>query len=217
MQKMNHYPPISKTTEYSTSEQLVQLRIACIKLLAIALKNEEFATAQQGNIRIRILAVFFKTMLKTSPEIINTTYEALKGSLAENSKLPKELLQNGLKPLLMNLSDHQKLTVPGLDALSKLLELLIAYFKVEIGRKLLDHLTAWCRVEVLDTLFGQDLAEQMPTKIIVSIINIFHLLPPQADMFLNDLLLKVMLLEKTTSSTGFSISYTTSEVPEPFP
>ncbi|CAI6565895.1 BBF_HP2_G0024530.mRNA.1.CDS.1 [Saccharomyces cerevisiae] len=187
---------IQKTTEYSTSEQLVQLRIACIKLLAIALKNEEFATAQQGNIRIRILAVFFKTMLKTSPEIINTTYEALKGSLAENSKLPKELLQNGLKPLLMNLSDHQKLTVPGLDALSKLLELLIAYFKVEIGRKLLDHLTAWCRVEVLDTLFGQDLAEQMPTKIIVSIINIFHLLPPQADMFLNDLLLKVMLLER---------------------
>lgn len=74
---------IQKTTEYSTSEQLVQLRIACIKLLAIALKNEEFATAQQGNIRIRILAVFFKTMLKTSPEIINTTYEALKGSLAE--------------------------------------------------------------------------------------------------------------------------------------
>lgn len=185
-----------RAAEYKTSQQLTQLRVSCIKLLALALKNEDFANAQQGNIRIRILAVFFKTMLKTSPVIIETTYEALKDALSENSRLPKELLQNGLKPLLMNLSDHQKLTVPGLDALSKLLELLIAYFKVEIGKKLLDHLNAWCRVEVLDTLFGQDIHEQTPTKIIVSIINIFHLLPPQADMFLNDLLLKVMLLER---------------------
>lgn len=187
---------IQRATEYQTSEQLVKLRVACIKLLAFALKNEDFATAQQGNIRFRILAVFFKTMLKTSPEIINSTYHALKDVLAENSRLPKELLQNGLKPMLMNLSDHQKLTVPGLEALSRLLELLIAYFKVEIGRKLLDHLNAWSRIEVLDTLMGQDIHEQTPTKIIVNIINIFHLLPPQADMFLNDLLLKVMLLEK---------------------
>ncbi|CCH58153.1 hypothetical protein TBLA_0A03540 [Henningerozyma blattae CBS 6284] len=187
---------IQKATEYRTSEQLIELRVTCIKLLALALKNEEFATSQQGNMRIRILAVFFKSMLKTSPEIIQTTYQALKDVLAENSRLPKELLQNGLKPMLMNLSDHQKLTVPGLDSLSKLLELLIAYFKVEIGRKLLDHLTAWCRIEVLDTLFGQDIEDQTPTKIIVSIINIFHLLPAQADMFLNDLLLKVMLLER---------------------
>lgn len=98
--------------------------------------------------------------------------------------------------MLMNLSDHQKLTVSGLEALARLLELLIAYFKVEIGKKLLDHLDAWCRIDVLDILFGKDLHEQMPTKIISSIINIFHLLPPQADMFLNDLLLKIMLLEK---------------------
>lgn len=187
---------IQRASEYRTSEQLIQLRVACIKLLAIALKNEKFATAQQGSIRIRILAVFFKSMLKSSPEIIDTTYHALKDVLSENSKLPKELLQNGLKPMLMNLSDHQKLTVHGLESLSRLLELLIAYFKVEIGRKLLDHLSAWCKFEVLDTIFGQDIQEQTPIKIISSIINIFHLLPPQADMFLNDLLLKVMLLER---------------------
>lgn len=185
-----------RVTEYQTAEQLVQLRVVCIKLLSLALKNEEFASAQQGATRIRILAVFFKTMLKTSPKIIEATYQGLKSVLAENSKLPKELLQNGLKPMLMNLSDHQKLTVSGLEALAKLLELLIAYFKVEIGKKLLDHLDAWCRVEVLDMLFGKDLKEQTPTKIIYGIINIFHLLPPQADIFLNDLLLKVMLVEK---------------------
>lgn len=187
---------IQRATEHQTSEQLVQLRIACIKLLTLALKKPEFAMAQSGNLRIRVLAVFFKTMLKPSTEIIDTTYEALRSALEENSKLPKELLQNGLKPMLMNLSDHQKLTVSGLYALSKLLELLIAYFKVEIGRKLLDHLAAWCRIEVLDSIFGKDINKQLPTEIILGIINIFHLLPPKADMFLNDLLLKVMLLEK---------------------
>ncbi|CCF58558.1 hypothetical protein KAFR_0E04070 [Kazachstania africana CBS 2517] len=187
---------LQKATEYKTSEQLIKLRVFCIKLLALALKNEAFAAAQQGNIRIRILAVFFKTMLKTSPEIIDTTYEALKSALEENSKLPKELLQNGLKPILMNLSDHQKLTVPGLYALSKLLELLITYFKVEIGKKLLDHLTAWCRLEVLDTIFDQDIIDQTPNNIIVNIINVFYLLPPRADMFLNDLVLKIMFLER---------------------
>lgn len=186
----------SKITEYQTSEQLVKLRVVCIRLLALVLRNEKFSNAQQGAIRIRVLAVFFKTMLKTSPEIIEATYLGLKDVLSENPKLPKELLQNGLKPMLMNLSDHQKLTVPGLEALARLLELLIAYFKVEIGKKLLDHLDAWCRVDVLDTLFGKDLLEQIPAKMISSIINIFHLLPPQADMFLNDLVLKLMLLEK---------------------
>lgn len=187
---------VQRIMGYKTSEQLVQLRVACIKLLTLALKNEKFSTSQQGDIRVKILAVFFKNMLKPSIEIIDVTYEALKSALTENSRLPKELLQNGLKPMLMNLSDYQKLTVPRLHALSKLLELLIAYFKVEIGKKLLDHLTAWCRVEVLDTIFGLDITDQTPIKIITSIVNIFYLLPPQADMFLNDLVLKIMFLEK---------------------
>lgn len=185
-----------RITEYQTSQQLIKLRVVCIRLLAQALLNPEFANAQNGSIRIKVLAVFFKTMLKPSPEIIEATYEGLKIVLAENSKLPKELLQNGLKPMLMNLSDHQKLTVPGLEALAKLLELLIAYFKVEIGKKLSDHLDAWCRIEVLDTLFGKEITQQTPTKIICSIFNIFHLLPPQAGIFLNELVFKLISLER---------------------
>ncbi|KAG0682333.1 transcription-associated protein 1 [Kluyveromyces marxianus] len=185
-----------RITEYQTSQQLIKLRVVCIRLLAQALLNPEFANAQNGSIRIKVLAVFFKTMLKPSPEIIEATYEALKVVLAENSKLPKELLQNGLKPMLMNLSDHRKLTVPGLQALAKLLELLIAYFKVEIGKKLSDHLDAWCKIEVLDTLFGKEIFQQAPAKIICSIFNIFHLLPPQAGIFLNELIFKLISLEQ---------------------
>ncbi|KAL6946492.1 hypothetical protein ACO0RG_000645 [Hanseniaspora osmophila] len=183
--------------EYVVSQQLIQLRIACIKLLSEALTHEAYAHMQQGNIRIKIVAVFFKAMLKPSDEIIDTTYEGLKLIFKDQSfKLPKELLQNGLKPMLMNLSDHEKLTVHGMKALSKVLELLIAHFKVEIGKKLLDHLDSWCKIDVLDRMFGKDITDELPTKVIISIVNVFYLLPPQADMFLGDLVLKVMLLEK---------------------
>ncbi|KAL6949991.1 hypothetical protein ACO0QE_000660 [Hanseniaspora vineae] len=183
--------------EYVVSQQLIQLRISCIKLLSEALNHEAYAHLQQGNVRIKIVAVFFKAMLKPSDEIIDTTYEGLKLIFKDQSfKLPKELLQNGLKPMLMNLSDHEKLTVHGMKALSRVLELLIAHFKVEIGKKLLDHLDSWCKIDVLDRMFGKDITDELPTKVIISIVNVFYLLPPQADMFLGDLVLKVMLLEK---------------------
>ena len=39
----------------------------------------------------------------------------------------------------MNLSDPKRFTVPGLEGLARLLELLTSYFKVEIGRKRLEH------------------------------------------------------------------------------
>ncbi|SSD59798.1 probable Transcription-associated protein 1 [Saccharomycodes ludwigii] len=187
---------LHRVHEYKTSQQLVELRVVCIKLLSLALKNESFATSQQGATRFRILAVFFKAMLKPSNEIIDATYEGLKLVLSDNFKLPKELLQNGLKPMLMNLSYHEKLTVHGMRALSRVLELLIAHFKVEIGRKLLDHLDSWCSLNVLDNLFGKDIYDQPQTNVIYSIVDIFYLLPAQADMFLGDLLLKVMVLEK---------------------
>ncbi|KAJ7153184.1 hypothetical protein C8R43DRAFT_950581 [Mycena crocata] len=59
--------------------------------------------------------------------------------LTHQSRLPRELLQTGLRPILMNLADPKRLSVPGLEGLARLLELLTNYFKVEIGHKLLDH------------------------------------------------------------------------------
>ena len=125
---------VHRLYEYRTSRQLIELRVVCIKFLSLALTKPDFSLGSLAEARIRILGVFFKALCNKSTEIINAAHLGLKASLKENAKLPKELLQNGLRPMLMNLSDHKKLTVSGLEALARLLELLISYFRVEIGR-----------------------------------------------------------------------------------
>lgn len=184
-----------KVSEHRTSEQLVKLRVVCIRLLSLALTKPEFTSSQQGHTRIRILAVFFKTLCAKSTEIINASHQGLQQVLSQNAKLPKELLQNGLRPMLMNLSDHKKLTVSGLEALARLLELLITYFKVEIGRKLLDHLMAWAQPVVLHSIASEELENNPTVKIIVAILNIFHLLPPKAYTFMEEIIKTLQYLE----------------------
>ncbi|KAG7751109.1 hypothetical protein KL911_003556 [Ogataea haglerorum] len=183
-----------RISEHRTSEQLVKLRVVCIKLLSLALTKPAFSNGNP-QIRIRILGVFFKTLCAKSSQIINAAHAGLKQVLSQNSKLPKELLQSGLRPMLMNLSDHKKLSVSGLEALSRLLELLISYFKVEIGRKLLDHLMAWAQPQTLQRIALQELDNNSTVQIIVAILNIFHLLPPQAYTFMEELLSTLLYLE----------------------
>lgn len=186
---------VHRLYEYRTAKQLVDLRVVCIKLLSLALTKPDFTLGSLAEARIRILGVFFKALCNKSSEIINAAYLGLKSSLQENAKLPKELLQNGLRPMLMNLSDHKKLTVSGLEALAKLLELLISYFKVEIGRKLLDHLMAWAQINTLRQIAGQDLDDNHTVQIVMAILNIFHLLPAKAFTFMEEIINTLQYLE----------------------
>lgn len=186
---------VHRLTEYRTSKQLIELRVVCIKLLSLALTKPDFSLGTLGEARIRILGVFFKALCNKSTEIINAAHHGLASSLQENAKLPKELLQNGLRPMLMNLSDHKKLTVPGLEALARLLELLISYFRVEIGRKLLDHLMAWAQINTLRQIAGQDLENNHTVQIVMAILNIFHLLPAKAYTFMEEIINTLQYLE----------------------
>lgn len=186
---------VHRLYEYRTAKQLIELRVVCIKLLSLALTKPDFTLGSLAEARIRILGVFFKALCNKSSEIINAAHLGLKSSLQENAKLPKELLQNGLRPMLMNLSDHKKLTVSGLEALAKLLELLISYFKVEIGRKLLDHLMAWAQINTLRQMAGQDLDDNHTVQIVMAILNIFHLLPAKAFTFMEEIINTLQYLE----------------------
>ncbi|KAK6458258.1 uncharacterized protein RJT20DRAFT_126237 [Scheffersomyces xylosifermentans] len=186
---------VHRLYEYRTSKQLIELRVVCIKLLSLALTKPDFSLGSLAEARIRILGVFFKALCNKSTEIINAAHLGLQSSLQENAKLPKELLQNGLRPMLMNLSDHKKLTVPGLEALARLLELLISYFRVEIGRKLLDHLMAWAQINTLRQIAGQDLENNHTVQIVMAILNIFHLLPPKAYTFMEEIINTLQYLE----------------------
>ncbi|EMR10214.1 hypothetical protein PNEG_01486 [Pneumocystis murina B123] len=185
----------SKASQYKNASALINLRIVCIKILSIAISFPEFSTPAQTQTRGRIISVFFKSLYSKSIEIVEVANKGLKQVLAQNHKLPKDQLQAGLRPILMNLSDHKRLTVAGLEGLARLLELLTSYFKVEIGKKLLDHLRVWADPSLLQMISGSPLEEQHCITIISAILNIFHLLPPSANTFLEELVTIVMDLE----------------------
>lgn len=63
--------------------------------------------------------------------------------------MPKELLQSSLRPILVNLAHTKNLSMPLLQGLARLLELLSTWFNVTLGGKLLEHLKKWLEPEKL--------------------------------------------------------------------
>lgn len=63
--------------------------------------------------------------------------------------MPKELLQNSLRPILVNLANTKNLSMSLLQGLARLLELLANWFNVTLGGKLLEHLKKWLEPEKL--------------------------------------------------------------------
>ncbi|GMM36217.1 hypothetical protein DASC09_035420 [Saccharomycopsis crataegensis] len=177
--------------EYHTREKLTELRVVCVNLLKIVISKPDYPNAP----RMDILSTLFKALCSPESRIIEASYLALKVALSESTKLPRNLLQSGLRPMLMNLADHKKLSVSNLEALAKLLVLLISYFKVEIGNKLMDHLKAWATPHTLHVISSQDLSSNSTIKIVSAILNIFHLLPEKARIFIPDILSILNYLE----------------------
>ncbi|KEF63414.1 transformation/transcription domain-associated protein [Exophiala aquamarina CBS 119918] len=190
-----------KPDEFNNAQLIVNLRVSCLKLLSIAMSLPEFAAGPQNTSRARIITVFFKLLYSKSPEIIEAANAGLKDVLVQTTKLPKDLLQNGLRPILMNLQDSKRLTVAGLEGLARLLTLLTSYFKVEIGARLLEHMKIIADESLLQKVsFG--LVEQNPQmKIVTAIFTIFHLLPPAATSFMTDLVNGVLDLESKLRRT----------------
>lgn len=194
----------AKPAEYRTAELIVHLRVASIKLLSTAISFPDFGGPPQNQIRGRIISVFFKSLYFKSPEVIDAANAGLKGVLSQSNKLPRDLLQNGLRPILMNLQDPRKINVAGLDVLGRLLNLLTNYFKVEIGDRLIAHMETISEGNALEkTSFT--LIEQNPTmKIVTATFNIFHLLPPTAISMMPKLIVRVLDLETKLRRTQYS-------------
>ena len=186
----------AKPSEFRTAESIVNLRVACIKLLSTALSITEFANHQQPPPRNKIISVFFKSLYSPSPEVIDAAYDGLKGVLSQTNKLQKDLLQNGLRPILMTLQDHKKINVQTLDGLARLLKLLTNYFKVEIGDRLINHMEIISSEPIVQKI-SFSLIEQNPQmKIVTATLNIFHLLPPTAISMMPKLITRVLELEE---------------------
>ena len=197
--------------EYTTNKQLTELRSVCIKMLSqvVCISDTVNANAAANNsqvtdststispaIRARILACFFKTMINAPKSAVDAAYEALKSVLVVSPKLPKELLQSGLKPILLPLSEFKRLNVGVLDCLTRLLELLNYNFRVEIGTKLLTHLRTFAEPTRLYPLAGKVLANDDKIAVGVALVNVFHMLPPAAHSFIAPLVTTVNTIEQ---------------------
>ena len=152
----------------------------------------------------RVTTVYFKSLYSPTAEIKEVAHEGLRMVLTHQARLPKELLQTGLRPILMNLADPKRLSIPGLEGLARLLELLTNYFKVEIGHKLLDHFRIVADPQMLQASSRLPLTENDGIKKLVCLANIFHLLPSAANIFLENLVNAIVQTESLLHFSGES-------------
>ncbi|KAF1346069.1 hypothetical protein BDV97DRAFT_424127 [Delphinella strobiligena] len=193
-----------KPHEHRNAEWIVNLRVSCLRLLTTAIRLPGFNTSPHAQHRARIITVFFKSLYSKNAEVAHTANAGLKIVLAATQKLPKDLLQSGLRPILMNVQDPRKLSIEGLEGLRTLLQLLTNYFKVEIGSRLLDHMKQIADVQSLQKV-SFSLIEQNPKmRIVTAIFSVFHLLPAAAVQFLSVLVERVIELEKSLRRTHYS-------------
>ncbi|KUJ06740.1 uncharacterized protein LY89DRAFT_790380 [Mollisia scopiformis] len=193
-----------KPQEHRTHENIINLRVACIKMLTTAMGFEDFQKGPNNPTRTKIVSVFFKCLYSESKQTIQAANDALKVVLSQTTKLPKDLLQNGLRPVLANLQDPRRLSTHGLDGLARLLQLLTTYFKVEIGSRLLDHIKVLAEPAVLQKISFLLIEQNDQMKIIAAVFNIFHLLPSAAEHFKERLIDTVLDLEEKLRRTRYS-------------
>ncbi|KAG5815184.1 hypothetical protein H9Q74_011815 [Fusarium xylarioides] len=191
----------NKPAEFRTHEHIVNLRVSCIKLLTTAMTFEEFSNQPT---KTKILSVFFKCLYSESKPTINAANDALKSVLSVDRRLPKELLQGGLRPVLQSLSDPKRLSTAGLDNLSRLLKLLTSYFKVEIGARLLEQIDSIVEPSALQQISFTFFDQHPQMKIITAILTIFHLLPAPAEAFKERLIDCFLGLEEKLRRTQLS-------------
>ncbi|OQR95529.1 phosphatidylinositol kinase (PIK-L3) [Thraustotheca clavata] len=183
--------------------QMCQLRIAAIQLLRAAFVNDDLLHQHQ-DARNRFVGVFFKYLTGQPPILLECAQNALTDVIMMNKRnnersLPKELLQQCLRPVLLNLADYRKLTIPLLEGLGRLLGLLSSCFNVTLGEKLLEHLRQWRDPERIIKAAIWKRGDE--PNVAAAIVDLFHLLPP-SDTFLEPLVSCVVELEAVLPKYG---------------
>ncbi|KAI0913375.1 FAT domain-containing protein [Ustulina deusta] len=173
-----------KPAEFRTHESIVNLRVACIKILSKAMGFEDFQKGQNNPTRTRVVSVFFKCLYSESKPTIEAANDAIKAVLLQTNKLPKDLLQQGLRPVLANLQDPKRL--------------------MEIGARLLEHIKVLADPNFLQQISFTFFEQNNQMKVIAAVFNIFHLLPPAAEQFKERLIDTCLDLEDKLRRTHHS-------------
>ncbi|KAI0092413.1 atypical/PIKK/TRRAP protein kinase [Irpex rosettiformis] len=194
---------MNRMNQRQSAIEIVKLRVACIKLLTAAMPLTDYFS-KQNTTRQRVTSVYFKSLYSNIPEVKEVAHDGLRLALKHQNRLPKDLLQTGLRPILMNLADPKRLSVSGLEGLARLLQLLTNYFKVEIGHKLLDHFRVVADPQMLQQSSRLPMLENEGILKLNRLVNIFHLLPPAANIFLENLVNAVVQTEAQMHFSGKS-------------
>lgn len=184
---------VVKCLNPKVTTSLTKLRTACIELLCTTMAWADFKTPNHSELRAKIISMFFKSLTCRTPEIVAVAKEGLR-QVINQQRMPKELLQSSLRPILVNLAHTRNLSMPLLEGLARLLELLSNWFNVTLGNKLLEHLRKWLEPEKLAQSQKLWKAGEEP-KIAAAIIELFHLLPTAASKFLDELVTLTIELE----------------------
>lgn len=181
-----------------------ELRIASVKLLRAAFLLAPDEINQHHESRNRFVGVFFRYLTGHPPELVTCAQQALTDVIQLNKQnkdllLPKELLQQCLRPVLLNLADYRKLNLPLLEGLSRLLTLLSSCFNVTLGEKLLEHLKQWRDPDRIIKAGIWKRGEE--PAVAAAIVDLFHLLPP-SESFLESLITCVVELEAVLPKYG---------------
>lgn len=158
----------------------------------------------KGNILPHIVSLLFRSLTSRPEGAVDAAYDALKEILSLSAKskdgesqsthrLPKNLLQMCIRPVLLNLRDYTKLTVSLLRGLSRLLSLLSTWFSKTLGEKLLDHLQRWADPEKITSSGIWKQGEE--PLVAAEIINLFELLPDESSHFVEPLIKTTLKLE----------------------
>ncbi|KAL0051806.1 hypothetical protein WJX82_002492 [Trebouxia sp. C0006] len=173
-----------------TTESVGKLRRVCMEFLAACISWDQFSDGsmqvreglQLPDLRQNIIQLFFKHLTSPDEAIIATAQQGL-AHVISNHKMPKGLLQLSLRPILVNLAYHNKLKLPLLKGLARLLQLLASWFNVTLGEKLIEHLKKWLdTTKLLETPHSWEPGQE--SDIAAAILELFHLLPQQASKFL---------------------------------
>ncbi|KAI0220626.1 transcription-associated protein 1 [Massospora cicadina] len=187
----------SEDAAFKTRDErlMVRFRVKCMGVIMAALSFVE-NIAHPNIMRARAIRVFFKFLHSDNLEMADAASLSLKQLMSHQNKLPKDLLQDVLKPYLTSISDSASMTMAHLKGLARLLEILTHYFKVEIGTKLLDSLKYRARLAPLDEAAEAYLPDHEAIRMLAAVLNVFSFLPPSGKIFLKDLVPATLDLER---------------------
>lgn len=196
----------NKLIQTAVVTHLIQLRRRAVELLSnVTVHCTTFLQEAVNDVLFRrMISSFFKNLQSRDPEIVENAKRGLKQAISKHQK-PKDLLQQNLRPILGNLADYKKLSIPYLQGLSRVLELFSHWFNVNLGEKLLEHLQRWTEPEKLAQLKRWPPGTE--ARVGAAILDLFHLLPPAASKFLEKIVYMVIRLESVLTVAGPGVSH----------